>query len=178
MKRYVIGEKARKALCRVPRLLNEGRAEAALQLLSKLEPAEGSPLLLAHRIASLEAAGRAREAKSAFQKRKATLEAAKKSGPDEIVPFFVHLFAVYAEKDPDTASKVFRAGKAYGVGKDDFGMLWVKYCDRKGLVKEGLEALGAYFRGKKKLKPKEFKVLKDRYPVLAKDKGFKELFSA
>jgi len=175
MKRYVIGEKARKALCRVPRLLNEGRAEAALRVISKLEPAEGSPLLLAHRIACLEAAGRSDEARSAFRGRKTTLEAAKEDGPDEITPFFIHLFSVYLESDPEAATKVFRAGKAYGVGKDDYGMLWVKYCDRTGLIVEGLDALDAYFRGKKRLTPSEIEILEERYPALAREERFEEL---
>lgn len=174
--RYVIDPKARKALCRVPRLINDGRAEAALAVLDKLSPMEKSPLLLAHRIACLEAAGRSKEAKSAYRMRKSALEAAKRQGPDEIRPFFVHLFNVYLEKDPEFAMKVFRAGKTWGVAGADYGLLWVKYCDRLGLSEEGLEAMRAYFEGKKKLDAEQIAVVKKRYPTLARASGFKKLF--
>ncbi|MHC4597557.1 MAG: hypothetical protein ACYS47_00990 [Planctomycetota bacterium] len=174
VKGYILGDKARKDLnCRVPRLIDQGKIESARNCVGKYQGHEDSPLLMAHRIAVLEAAGEAGEARRIFRNRKKFLKGAARKGPKEVEYFFVHLFSHYLKaEDVKTAEKVARASREYGLEKSRFGVLWFKYYDMTGRIDEGIAAMRAFFKGRKKLGAPEIAVLKSRYPRLTKDKRF------
>jgi hypothetical protein len=171
---YILDDKSRKDLnCRVPRLIDRGKIESAQKCVAKYEDHENSPLLMAHKITVLEASGETDAARKLFRKRKKPLDAAARKGPKEVEFFFVHLFSHYLKSgNVETAEKVFRASRAFGLKKTRFGVLWFKYCDLTGRIDEGIEAMRAFFKGRRKLTAGDFAVLRSRYPKLANDRRF------
>ena len=93
-RRTVLSDKARKdVVCRVPRLLREGKVDAAARCLAKHGEPESSPLLLAYAIERHTVAGDEATAEALFAARDPTLRAAVESGRDEVTDFFITLFA-------------------------------------------------------------------------------------
>ena len=164
--RYVLGEKARKDLCHVPALLNQGRVDSAARLLDKHRNPR-SPMILGFDIAIAETRGDKARARSLYRSRDVVLRHAARRGPTEIVSFFTYLFAFYVRHRKLTqARSIFRAGRSYGMEQDDYGMLWARYCDAAGLIAEG-RATVKRILGDRKLSAAERKFLVEHYPRLA-----------
>jgi hypothetical protein len=164
--RHILSPRARKELCRVPGLLNHGRADSAARLLDKHRGLR-SPLVLAYDIGIAETRGDKVQARSLYRSRDAVLRHAARNGPAEIAPFFTFLFAFYVGRGRlAQARAVFRAGRGYGMEQSDYGMLWARYCDAAGLIADGLETVKRVL-GDKKLSPAERKFLTEHYPRLA-----------
>jgi hypothetical protein len=177
-KGWVLDEKARKELCcRLPRLLRDGKTASARRLLEKHEASEDSPLLHASSIMVAEASGDREGAQRLLQGIEDTLDRAAGRGADEVRDCFLRLFAFYVSDGLlDKAEAVFDLGRRYGVGRAEYGMLWVRYCDRAGRCREGLESMETYFTGKKRLSKREIGVLRSQYPALARSAGFDRIF--
>ena len=164
--RYILGEKVRKDLCRVPALLNRGRADSAARLLDK-HRGPRSPMILGYDIATAETRGDKTRARNLYRSRDAVLRHAARRGPTEIVSFFTYLFAFYVRRGRLTQARaVFRAGRSYGLGQSDYGMLWAMYCDAAGLIADGLATVKRIL-GNRKLSAAERKFLVEHYPRLA-----------
>ena len=177
-KKFILDAKARKDLCcRVPRLLADGKTDAAKRCVDKYKAVTNSPTLHGYRIAVAEELKDTQLVRSLFEDSPKILNRAKKTGPDEIPDYLTYLFSFYvARKRLKDALSVLEAGKAHGLDKANYGMLWVRFCDRAGKVKEGVAAMEAYFSNKKKLSPREIDILRSQYPKLAKSKSFERLF--
>ncbi len=172
--RYVLGAKARKELCHVPALLNQGRADSAARLVDK-HRGPRSPMTLGFDIAIAETHGDATRARKLYRSREAVLRHAARGGPDEVVWFFTYLFAFYVRRANLTQARaVFRAGRSYGMEQSDYGMLWARYCDAAGLIDEG-RATVERILGKRKLTAAERKFLVEHYPKLAAAGAFDRL---
>jgi len=164
--RYILGEKVRKDLCRVPALLNQGRAASAARLVDK-HRGPRSPMILGYDIATAETRGQRTRARKLYRSREAVLRHAARRGPDEVVWFFTYLFAFYVRRGRLTQARaVFRAGRSYGLGQSDYGMLWARYCDAAGLIAEG-RATVKRILGDRKFSAAERKFLVEHYPRLA-----------
>lgn len=164
--RYVLGAKARKDLCRVPALLNQGRADSAARLVDKHRDPR-SPMTLGFDIATAETRGERARAWKLYRGREAVLRNAARRGPDEVNWFFTYLFAFYVRRsDLVQARAIFRAGRSYGMEESDYGMLWARYCDAAGMINEG-RATVERILGKRKLTAAERKFLVEHYPRLA-----------
>ncbi len=177
-KKFILDPKARKDLCcRLPRLLAEGKAEAAKRCVDKYHAIENSPTLHGYRIAVAEELKDTDLVQSLFEGSPKILDRARKTGPDEVPDYFTYLFSFYvARKRLEEAMSVLVAGKAYGLDKADYGMLWVRFCDKAGMIREGVASMKAYFSNKGKLSPKEIDVMRSQYPKLSKSKSFERLF--
>lgn len=164
--RYILEDKVRKELCRVPALLNRGRVDLAGRLLDKHRHPR-SPVILGFDVAAAETRGQAAQAARLYRARGSVLRYAARNGPAEIGSFFTYLFAFYVGRRKLTrAMAVFRAGRAYGLAVDDYGMLWVRCCDAAGRIAEG-EAAARRILGGRRLSASERRFLDEHYPNLA-----------
>ena len=163
--RYILGEKVRKDLCHVPALLNQGRADSAARLVDKHRDPR-SPMILGFDIAVAETRGERTRARKLYRGRDTVLRHAARRGPDEVVWFFTYLFAFHVRHGNLTKARaVFRAGRSYGLGQSDYGMLWARYCDAAGLIAEG-RATVKRILGDRKFSAAERKFLVEHYPGL------------
>ena len=164
--RYILGEKARKDLCRVPALLNRGRADMAAQLVDKHRDPR-SPIVLGYDIATAETGGDRVRARRLFRSREVALRHAARNGPAEIASFFTYLFSFYVGRGKlGQARAVFRAGRSHGLEQGDYGMLWARYCDAAGLIADGRATVKRVL-GDRKISAAERKFLAEHYPRLA-----------
>ncbi len=164
--RYILGGKARRDLCRVPALLNRGRADTAVQLLDK-HRYPLSPIVLGYDIATAETRGDRVRARSLYRSREAVLRHAARNGPAEIAAFFTYLFSFYVGRGKlRQARAVFHAGRSHGLEQGDYGMLWARYCDAAGLIADGRATVKRVL-GERKLSAAERKFLIEHYPRLA-----------
>ncbi|GEM_PF-1298311 len=161
-----------------PGLLSPENIDAAKRCLRKGGYFKHASIVLAHMIVSAEAAGDDPRADKLYRERSNILDFAQDQGASDVAYFHLHLFSFYVTRGAlDKAGRIFRDGKGYGVGKHDYGMLWVRFCDLSWDIEEGLEAMRAYFRDREKPSPRQMDALRARYPNLARAKGFDEIQS-
>jgi len=81
--------------------------------------------------------------------------------------FFLRLFSFHLDRgEIGCARRILDAGSRYGLGWRDFGLSYVRFCDRASLAREGLTALRAYYPGLGAGDPGLQSALRLRYPFL------------
>ena len=126
-----------------------------------------SPLTLGYDIATAETRGDRARARGLYRNRDVVLCHAARNGPAEIASFFTYLFAFFVGRGKLTQARaVYNAGRSYGLDQDEYGMVWVRYCDAAGFIAEG-RATVKRILGAKKLSAAERNFLVEHYPRLA-----------